>query len=136
MWTPKRKASPSDALLGKLRARAWKNEADRDELLKAVAAAGELEAEDVAFLAVDSDAAVRQAGLALLKRQPYEASSAGIFPFLASKTEAVRRQAMQALEQLAGGSFLERLQGFLTHPDPVVVHAALDHLRRNPSERA
>ena len=136
MWTPKRKASPSDALLGKLRARAWKNEAERDELLKAVGAAGELEAEDLAWMAVESDATVRQAGLTLLKRQPYEGTSAAIFPFLASKTEAVRRLSMQALEQLAGGSFLERLQGFLAHPDPVVVHAALDHLRRNPSERA
>ncbi|MEX1246523.1 MAG: PilT/PilU family type 4a pilus ATPase [Thermoanaerobaculia bacterium] len=136
MWTPKRKASPSDALLGKIRARAWKTEAERDELLKALGAAGELEAEDVAWMAVESDAAVRQAGLALLKRQQYEASSAAIFPFLASKTEAVRRLAMQALEQLAGGGFLEKLQGFLTHADPAVVHAALDHLRRNPNERA
>ncbi len=67
---------------------------------------------------------------------PYEAASAGIFPYLGSRTEAVRRQAMSALELLAGGSFLEQLQGFLSHPDPAVVHAALDHLRRNPSERA
>ena len=43
---------------------------------------------------------------------------------------------MQALETLAGGNFLDRLQGFLGNPDPVVVHAALDYLRKNPNERA
>src|SRR5271154_2160406 len=130
MWPTKRKAPGPDALLGKLRARGWKSEAERDELLKAVAAATDLEADDVAWLAVESDVALRQAGLSFLKRFPYEASSAAIFPFLASKTEPVRRMAMQALETLAGGNFGERLQGFLSNPDPVVVHAALDSLRK------
>ena len=45
---------------------------------------------------------LRQAGLGFLKRYPYEASSAALFPFLSSKTEAVRPLAMQGLEQLAG----------------------------------
>jgi twitching motility protein PilT len=136
MWPTKRRAPGPEALLGKLRARAWKTEAERDELLKAVAAAPDLEAEDVAWLAVEADVALRQAGLAFLKRFPYEATSTAIFPFLASKTEATRRFAMQGLETLAGGAFLERLQGFLSNPDPVVVHAALDHLRKNPNEKA
>ncbi len=136
MWPTKRRTSGPEALLGKLRARGWKNDAERDELLKAVAAAPDLEAEDVAWLAVEPDVALRQAGLAFLKRFPYEASSAAIFPFLASKTEAVRRQAMAGLETLAGGNFAERLQSFLSNPDPVVVHAALDHLRKSPNERA
>ncbi|MFY9552655.1 MAG: PilT/PilU family type 4a pilus ATPase [Thermoanaerobaculia bacterium] len=136
MWTTKRKASAADALLGKLRARQWKTDVERDELLKVVGAATELSPEDFAWLAVEQDVGLRQAGLAFLKRHPYEAVSTALFPYLASKTEAVRRQAMQALEQLAGGNFLERLQGFLAHPDPVVVHAALDHLKRNPTERA
>jgi len=136
MWPTKRKVPGPDALLGKLRARAWKSEVERDELLKAVAAATDLEADDVAWLAVESDVALRQAGLSFLKRFPYEASSAALFPFLASKTEAVRRMAMQGLETLAGGNFGERLQGFLSNPDPVVVHAALDYLRKTPNERA
>jgi twitching motility protein PilT len=136
MWPTRRRAPGPDALLGKLRARAWKNDAERDELLKATAAAPDLEAGDVAWLAVDNDVALRQAGLTFLKKFPYEASSAEIFPFLAAKAEAVRRQAMQSLETLAGGSFFERLQGFLGNPDPVVVHAALDYLRKNPNERA
>ncbi len=93
-------------------------------------------AEDVAWLAVESDVALRQGGLAMLKKFPYEESSASLFPFLASKTEAVRRQTMQSLEQLAGGNFLDRLKEFLENPDPVVVHAALDYLRRSPDERA
>jgi len=136
MWPTKRRAPGPEALLAKLRSRGWKTEAERDDLLKAVAAAPDLEAEDVAWLAVESDVALRQAGLAFLKKFPYEATSTALFPFLASKTEPVRRQAMQALETLAGGNFLERLQGFLASPDPVVVHAALDHLRKSPNERA
>jgi twitching motility protein PilT len=135
MWSTKRKASELDALLGRLRARQWKTDAERDEMLKAVAATEGLEAEDIAWLAVDNDVALRQAGLAFLKRHPYEASSAALFPHLASRTEGVRRQAMQALETLAGGNFLERIQVFLGNPDPVVVHAALDHLKKTPSER-
>jgi twitching motility protein PilT len=136
MWPTKRRAPGAEALLDRLRARNWKTEAERDEILKAIAAAQELEAGDLAWLAVESDVALRQTGLSLLKRFPYEANSAAIFPFLASKTEAVRRQAMQSLETLAGGNFPERLQVFLGNPDPVVVHAALDYLRKNPNERA
>src|SRR5438105_4513638 len=136
MWPSKRRAQAAESrsLLAKLRARGWKNDAERDELLKAVNAIADLEAEDVAWMTVEPDVALRQAGLAFLKRFPYEAASAAVFPFFASKTEAVRRQAMASLEQLAGGNFSERLQGFLAHTDPVVVHAALDHLRRNPNE--
>ena len=136
MWPKKRRAPGPEALLGKLRARAWKNEPEREALLQSLAAAPGLEAEDVAWLAVEPDGALRQAGLGLLKRFPYEAAAATLFPFFAAKADAVRRQAMQSLETLAGGTFFDRLQGFLAHPDPLVVHAALDYLRRNPNERA
>ena len=136
MWPTRRRAPGPEALLGKLRARSWKNDAERDELLKATAAAPEVEAGDVAWLAVDTDVALRSAGLSLLKKFPYETSSAAIFSFLAAKAEPVRRQAMQTLETLAGGNFFDRLQTFLANPDPVVVHAALDYLRKNPNERA
>jgi twitching motility protein PilT len=136
MWPTRRRAPGPEALLGKLRARAWKNEAERETLLQALSAAPDLAAEDVAWLAVEPDGALRQAGLALLKRFPYDKGSAALFPFFGAKADAVRRQAMQALETLAGGSFLDRLQGLLTHADPMVVHAALDYLRKNPNERA
>ena len=135
MWPTKRKASGLEALVGRLRARQWKTEAERDELLKTLAAAPNLAAEDVGWMAVETDAALRQAGLALLKRHPYEAAAAGLFPFLGSQTEGVRRQAMLALEQLAGGQFLEKIPALLSNPDPAVVHAALDYLKRSPNER-
>ena len=135
MWPTKRKASELDALLTRLHARRWRNEAERDELLRTLAAAPNVEPQDVAWMAVETDPALRQSGIAFLKRVPYEAASAALFPHLGSRTEAVRRQAMSALELLAGGAFLEKLQGFLSHQDPAVVHAALDHLRKNPNER-
>ena len=135
MWPTKRKASELDALLGRLHSRRWRNDAERDELLKVLAAAPTLEPGDVAWMAVETDPALRQAGLALLKRFPYETAAESLFPHLGSRTEAVRRQTMTALEALAGGAFLEKLPGFLSHPDPAVVHAALDHLKKNPNER-
>jgi twitching motility protein PilT len=136
MWPTKRKASELDTLLGRLHSRRWRNEAERDELLKTLGAAATLEAGDVAWMAVETDPALRQAGLGLLKRFSYEAAAESIFPHLGSRTEGVRRQAMSALELLAGANFLEKLQGFLSHQDPAVVHAALDHLKKNPNERA
>src|SRR5689334_20476209 len=135
-WPIRRKAPAAEALLSKLQAHAWKNDAERDELLRSIAALTDVAPEDLAWMAVESDPAVRQAGLALLKRLPWEASSPALFGYLSSKTEAVRRLAMVALETVAGGAFFERLPDLLSHNDPAVVHAALDHLKRNPNERA
>jgi len=137
MWPTRRKApAAAEALLSKLHAHGWKTEAERDELLRSIAALPDIAAEDMAWMAVESDASVRQAGLTLLKRLPWEASSAALYGYLSSKTEAVRRLAMVALESVAGGAFFEKLPDLLTHNDPAVVHAALDHLKRNPNERA
>ncbi len=136
MWPTKRKASELDAVLGRLHLHQWKTEVERDEWLRSVGAEPNLEAEDLAWMAVEADVALRQAGLAFMKRQPYEAAAAALFPHLASRTEAVRRHTMAALEQLAGGNFLEKISGFLSNPDPVVVHAALDYLKKSPTERA
>src|ERR1700682_6336387 len=136
MWPTRRRAQAAEALLARLHGRNWKTEPERDELLRSVSALPDLEAEDVAWMGVESDVALRQGGLAMLKRYPYETASAALFPFLASKTEAIRRQTMQSLEQLAGGNFLDRVQTFLVNADPVVVHAALDYLKRSPNDGA
>ncbi len=136
MWPTKRKASELDALLGRLRARQWKTDAERDEWLKTLGASQGASPEDLAWMAVETDVALRQAGLAFLKRHPFDAAAAALFPHLASRTEAVRRQTMLALETLAGGNLAEKIPTFLANPDPVVVHAALDYLKRSPSERA
>jgi twitching motility protein PilT len=136
MWPTRRKAPAAEALLSRLQSHGWKTDAERDELLRSIAALPEVEPEDLAWMAVESDPAVRQAGLTLLKRLPWEASSPAIFGYLSSKTEAVRRLAMVALEAVSGGAFFEKLPELLAHNDPAVVHAALDHLKRNPNERA
>ena len=136
MWPVKRRAPAAETLLARLRNRNWKTDADRDEILRAFAAIPDLDPEDAAWMAVEPDVAMRQASLSMLKRYPYEEASSALFPFLSSKTEAIRRQTVQSLEHLAGGGFLEKMQGFLGNPDPVVVHMALDYLRRNPAERA
>ena len=104
---------------------------------KALGAAEDVEAEDLAWMAVETDVALRQAGLAFLKRSALRRGRDGALPApRLPRPKAVRRQTMQALETLAGGNFLEKVQGFLGNPDPVVVHAALDYLKKSPSERA
>jgi len=95
-----------------------------------------LRAEDVAWMCLDQDAALRQAGLELLQRFPFEDGAEALFPILNSRMQNLRRLAMQAIEWLAGPTFLSRIKDFLAHPNPGVVDAALDWLRRNPTEQA
>jgi twitching motility protein PilT len=136
MWTRRRAiAAETRALLAKLKARGWRSDAERDDLLRRVEALKELEPEDVAWAAVDADAVLREKGLAWLRRFPYEAAAEALFPQLASRAEPVRRAAMQALEALAGPGFPDRIVSYLSRRDPAVVHAALDHARRNPTDR-
>jgi twitching motility protein PilT len=86
-------------------------------------------------MAVDSDAALRQRGQTLLARFPYDEVEPALFPFVVSKTDAVQRCAFDALSAHAGPAFLDKLPEILKHRDPGVVHAVLDWLRRNPSDR-
>ncbi|MFN2386623.1 MAG: PilT/PilU family type 4a pilus ATPase [Thermoanaerobaculia bacterium] len=138
MWTRKRRASTAEsrALLSRLKARGWRGEGERDDLLRQAAAATDLDAQDVAWMVGESDAALRTAGIAILRRAPVESASDAIHPLFGSRNEAVRRYALEAMEALWGPAFPERVQGLLSHPDPAVVHAALDWLRQHPSERA
>jgi twitching motility protein PilT len=136
MWRkPRSLAAETRALLSKLKARGWKGEAEREDLLRRVAAVKELEPEDVAWMVTETDPAVRQAGFALLKRFPYERSAESLFPMLATRSEALLRATMQALEALAGTAFPQKIQEYLEHRDPAVVNAALEYAKRNPSER-
>jgi twitching motility protein PilT len=118
-----------------VRGRAWKSEEERNSLLAEIAALKALDAEDVAWLAVDSDAALRQRGQTLLQQFEYDEAAGALLPFFVSRTEAVRRLAIESLAGLAGPAFLDKLPEFLRHRDPTVVHVVLDWLRRNPSER-
>jgi len=137
MWPKTRHKPTAEArtLLARARARSWKTDEERNALLESIGAIRGLAADDIAWLAVDSDAWVRQRGQALLARFPYEEAAAALVPLLVSRTETVRRLAFEAIAAHAGSSFLDRLPELLRHRDPTVVHAALDWLRRNPSER-
>jgi twitching motility protein PilT len=137
MWSRKRRAptAESRALLSRLKGHGWRGEKERDELLRQAGAATDLEPADVAWMAGDSDGAVRQAGLALLRRAPAEAAAEALEPLLGSRNESARRNAMSALEAVYGTAFPDRIQAMLSHADPGVVHAALDWLRQHPSER-
>ena len=95
-----------------------------------------LEPEDVAWLAADSDALVRQAGLEILQRFPFDAAAASLFPLLSARADQSQRQAMAAIEALGGASFREKIPSLLAHTDPAVVLAALGWIKRNPSEQA
>ncbi len=136
MWPKSRRKLTADAqsLLVKAQARGWKSDGERDALLDRLAALKGLEPSDLAWLVVDSDPAVRRRGSLLLAPSPYEEVEAALLPCLVSRTEAVRRLAIDALASHVGSSFPEKLPGLLNHRDPAVVGTALDWLRRNPSE--
>jgi twitching motility protein PilT len=137
MWPKTRHKPTAEArtLLARARARGWKTEEERNSLLDQISKLRSLGVEDVAWLAVDSDAAYRQRGQTLLGRFAYDEAAPALFPFLVSRTEALRRLALDALAAHAGPGFLDRLPELLRHRDPTVVHAVLDWLRRNPSEQ-
>ena len=137
MWSKKKAADSPQAreLFARVRSKGWKSDSDRDELMKQVAAIPGLEASDVAWMAVDQEPQIRVIGLALLKRWPYDTSAEALLPLLGQRTEGVRRNTMTALEALAGAFFPDKMIGYLDHPDPAVVHAALDFAKKNPSEK-
>ena len=136
MWQRHRTlTAETRSLVAKLKAHGWKNEADRDELVRRLSASKEIEPEDVAWMATETDPVVRQAGLALLRRFPYDQAAPALFPMLATRSEALLRATLQALEALAGSAFPEKMLGYLEHRDPAVVNAALEYARKNPSDR-
>jgi len=137
MWAKRRRHKPTAearALLAKAHARGWKNEEERKALFDEIAALQTLEPGDVAWLVVDSDAGLRGKGQVLLGRFGYDDAAAALFPYLLSRTESMRRFAIESLAALAGPKFAEKLPELLKHSDPTVVHVVLDWMRRNPSE--
>ncbi|MGH9365886.1 MAG: PilT/PilU family type 4a pilus ATPase, partial [Thermoanaerobaculia bacterium] len=137
MWSKKRTVDSPQvrALVARVRAKGWKTEAEREDLMRQVAAIPGLEARDVAWMAVEQDPQLRQGGLALLKRWPFDTAAEALLPLLAQRIEGVRRNTMAALESLAGASFPEKMMGYLDHKDPAVVNAALDFAKKSPSEK-
>ena len=81
MWPTKRKASGLEALVGRLRARQWKTEAERDELLKTLAAAPNLAAEDVALDGGRDGRRVAAGGPGAPQTAPVRGGRGGALPF-------------------------------------------------------
>ena len=138
MWSKKRRSPPPEAraLLTRVRGHTWRSDGERDELLRRIAAETSLEADDVGWMAANTDSAVRQSGIAILQRFPFDVASAAMFPFLAGHGDTARRHVAVSLEALGGAAFGSHLPALLAHPDPGVGLIALDWLRRNPSEAA
>ena len=138
MWpkTRRKLAAEAQSLLAKVQSRAWKDEAEREALLDKVGELKGLEVGDVAWLAVDSDPGLRRRGQGFLASWPYEEVAAALVPFLVSRTEAVRRLAIDTLPARSASSFAEHLPELLNHREPIIVSTALDWLRRNPSDRS
>ena len=136
MWAQRRRVAPAEALaiLSRLETSEWKNDAERDDLLRRLAAIPGLPPEEIGWMAGESNDAIRLAGLAMLRRLPFEQASEALFPLLSSRTEQTRIRAIASLETLGGDRYHERIPGFLAHPDPGVVLAGLDWLERYPLE--
>ncbi|HEY6051946.1 MAG TPA: HEAT repeat domain-containing protein, partial [Thermoanaerobaculia bacterium] len=138
MWTKKLRSTPPEAraLLTRVRTHGWKSDAERDDLLRRIGALENLDPEEVGWMVANTDSAVRQAGVAVLQRHPFEEASAAMFPFLAGHGDAARRNVAASLEAVGGASFPNHVPALLAHTDPVVNLAALDWLMRNPSDAA
>jgi len=136
MWAKRRRVAPAEAraILPRLQVHQWKSDAERDDLLRRLTSIPGLAAEDVGWMVGEADDSLRQSGLAILRRFPFEQSSVAIFPLLSTRTEQTRGHAVAALETLGGERYHERIPGFLAHSDPGVVLAALDWLERYPLE--
>ncbi|HLN79922.1 MAG TPA: PilT/PilU family type 4a pilus ATPase, partial [Thermoanaerobaculia bacterium] len=106
-----------------------------DALIEQISAMRNLDAEDVAWLVVDLDDALRTRGKSLLGRFTYEEAQHALFPFLVARNDHIRRLAIDTLAAHAGPTFLDRLPELLGHSDAALVHVALEWLRRNPSDR-
>ncbi|HEY7574929.1 MAG TPA: PilT/PilU family type 4a pilus ATPase [Thermoanaerobaculia bacterium] len=122
-------------LLARLRGHSWKADAERDALLRRLAALPGLEPEDYAWMAGDPDPVLRQAAASMLRKLSWDEAAGAVFPLLGDKNESTRRGAMQCLEALAGASFPEKMSACLEHRDPAVVHAALEYAKRKPDEK-
>src|SRR3954470_12189562 len=138
MWSKKLRSTPPEAraLLTRVRTHGWRSDAERDDLLRRIASLENLEAEEFGWMVANADAAVRQTGVGVLQQHPFEEASAAMFPFLAGHGEAARRNVAASLEAVAGATFATHVPALLAHPDPGVNLAALDWLKRNPSEAA
>src|ERR1017187_3321827 len=117
MWSKRRRSPPAEAraLLAGLRNHAWKSDAEREDLLRKLAAVNGLAPEDTAWMTADSDAGLRQAGVALLQRFPFEAAAEAMFPFLAAHGDAARRFISASVEAVAGPQFGEHAPALLAH---------------------
>ncbi len=137
MWSKKRSVDSPQvrALFARVRAKGWKSESEREDLMRQVVAIPGLEAQDVAWMAIDQDPQIKQSGLTILKRWPFDTAAEALLPLLGQRTEGIRRSTMAAIEALAGASFPEKMAGYLEHRDPGVVHAALDFAKKSPSEK-
>ncbi|HSS43864.1 MAG TPA: PilT/PilU family type 4a pilus ATPase [Thermoanaerobaculia bacterium] len=135
MWPKRRRSTPAEArnILTRLRSHVWASEAERDELLRRVASYENLQAEDVGWMAAEADPVLREPGLAILRRYPFETAAEAVFPFMSAHGEGARRQAMASIEALAGSSLPEKIPAMLAHSNPGAVLAAIDWLKRNPS---
>src|SRR5262249_39183543 len=123
------------ALFARVRGKNWKTEAEREELFKQVAGVPGLEARDIGWMAAEQDPQIRQAGLTLLKRWPFDTAADAVLPVLRRRADRGPRETMAALESLDGATFPEKMAGYLEHTDPAVVHAALDFAKKSPSEK-
>ena len=138
MWSRKRRSAPPEAraLLARLRSHSWKGDGERDQLLRDVSAREDLAPDDIAWMAAENDSALREAGISLLQRFPFESASAALFPLLTSHGDAARRHVAASVETVAGPAFGSFVPSLLASADPGVVLLALDWLKRNPSEPA
>ena len=82
-------------LLERVRQKQWKSPAERDELLRKVSALKGLSPDDASGFLVDSDPAVRSAGLAIFESLPKDSAGASLLATLARQPESAQRKTFE-----------------------------------------
>jgi twitching motility protein PilT len=123
-------SSENRALFERVRARQWKGPGEKQDCLRRIAAVRGASPEDVAALLADGDAAVREAGAALLKGLAPDEAGAALLNLVPSQSPETQKKTFESFVALHGGSLgPESLAELLGDRRSSVALAALDWMR-------
>ena len=120
-------------LLDRVRQKQWKSPAERDDLLRQVSALKGLSPDEASTFLVDSDPAVRAAGLAILESLPKDTAGASILSTLVKQPEGAQKKTFEMYVASAGGDLTpDRFAELVADRRLSIVSAAIDWVGDHP----
>ena len=120
-------------VLERVRQKQWKTPAERDELLRQVSALSGLSPDDASAFLVDSDPAVRAAGLAILESLPKDSAGASFLATLVKQPEGAQKKTFEMYVATAGGDIgPDRFAELISDRRLPIVAAAIEWVNDHP----